>query len=64
MLANDPGDGVVGTGQLELGLEAFGAEGGLLAKLDDLAFETGGSLVRTVSWTTGEFGQCRGFAWA
>ena len=37
VLANDTGDGVVAAGEIELMLEAFGAEAGLTAQLDDLA---------------------------
>ncbi len=38
-------------------LETLGAEGGLLAQFDDLAFEAGGSLVGAVPGAAGAFGQ-------
>lgn len=41
MLADDSGDGVVRTGQVDLVLKAFGTKGSLLAQLDDLAFQSG-----------------------
>jgi len=43
--SKDPGDGVVTARQAEFPLEAFGAEAGLVAQLDDLAFQPPGDLV-------------------
>lgn len=53
-LAEDAGDGVAADGEVELLFEAFGTEGGLLAELDALAFEAGGSLVEAVIGAAGK----------
>ena len=44
VLAEDAGDGVEGTGQGGVVLEAFGSEAGLLAQLEDVGLESGGGL--------------------
>lgn len=63
MLAQDAGNGVVAARQSELVFETLGAEAGLLAQLDDLAFQAGGDLVRAVPRPSSVFGQRGGFAW-
>jgi len=45
MRSKDAGDGVMAAGQSKFPLEAFGAEAGLTAELDDLAFQALGDLV-------------------
>src|SRR6476646_10465929 len=63
MLAQDAGNGVVAAGQGELVFEPLGTEAGLLAQLDDLAFQAGGDLVRAAPRPSSVFGQGRGLAW-
>ena len=62
VVADDTGDGVVTDGEVELLFETLGAEGGLLAELDDLTFEAAGGLVRAMMGSAGAFLQCGGFA--
>ena len=45
MRSKDAGDGVMAAGQSKFPLETFGAEAGLAAELDDLAFQPPGDLV-------------------
>src|SRR5262245_28969805 len=63
MLAQDTGNGVVAAGQSELVFEPLGAEAGLLTQLDDLAFQTGGDLVRAMMRPSSLFTQRGRLAW-
>jgi hypothetical protein len=63
MLAQHTGNGVVAAGQSELVFEPLSAEAGLLAQLDDLAFQAGGDLVRAVMGPSSVFGQGGRLAW-
>ena len=60
--AEDAGDGVVADGEVELVLEAFGPEAGLLAELDDLPFHSGGGLMGAVLGAAAQLGQSGRFA--
>jgi len=55
--AEDAGDGVVADGPGALGLEAFGAAGGLLAEPDDDVFQRGGGLMRAGFGSAAQLGQ-------
>jgi len=62
VLAQDAGDGVMAARQVELVLEALGAEAGLAAQLDDLALQAAGGLVGAVLGAATGFGQGRRLA--
>ncbi len=63
MLAQDAGDGVMTAGQSELVFEALGAEAGLLAQFNDLAFQAGGDLVGAALGPSGQFVEGGRLAW-